>query len=175
MSRLCYTIKKEANGGDKVKKTLRYAFIAIIIATLLFIWGQSCMSPTASKNESDTVKMLLEELFGAETPMAVFILLYIRKIAHFTEFAMLALEMTLFTYLCTPRRGSDLLRCVLFGPLTAITDETIQIFSGRGSSIFDVAIDTTGYLFSFLLTSLCYAIAYAVIKSISKRRKYGNV
>ncbi len=157
-----------------MKQKLRYLFLILIISTLAFIWGQSCMPPAASGNESDAVKEIVEKLIGTDTKFAVFVLKYIRKIAHFTEFALLAFELTLFTYICTPRRQFDMLRCVFFGPITAVVDETIQAFVGRGSSFFDVMIDTSGYLSSFLMTSLFYAITILLI-NVLKRRKKNNV
>ena len=158
-----------------MKSRLKYVFYAAIIFTLLFIWGHSCMPPEMSGNESNAVRGFLERLIGSDTPLSLLILKYVRKIAHFTEFALLAFEMTLFTYICTKSRLSDLVRCVCFGTIVAIIDETIQIFAGRGSSVVDVLIDTSGYLTSFLLTSLlCFAVRL-VIKYNAERKKCKNV
>ena len=158
-----------------MKLKLRYSFLILIVATLLFIWGHSCMPPTVSGNESDAVKEFVEKIIGTDTKVAVFTLRYIRKLAHFTEFAVLAFELTIFTYICTPRCYLDLLRCVCFGPIAAVIDETIQAFVGRGSSFFDVMIDTSGYLFSFLFTSFFYGIIYFFVNAIIKRRNKNNV
>ena len=133
------------------------------------------MTPSASSNESNAVRNFVARIIGSETPLALIILKYIRKIAHFTEFAILAFEMTLFTYICTRIRIADLMRCVCFGTIVAIVDETIQIFAGRGSSIFDVLIDTAGYITSFLLTSLLYLVARIVVNLVTERRDRKSV
>lgn len=150
-------------------------FYTLIFLTLAFIWGQSCLSRELSGNESDAVRELVEELIGTESAFARFVGTYIRKIAHFTEFAILALEMTLFTYLETKKGIRELAGCVAFGPVVAIIDETIQIFSGRGSSLFDIMIDTCGYLSAFLLTSLLYFVIRKTSFNIRERSKLKNV
>ncbi len=143
--------------------------------TLAFIWGQSCLSRELSGNESDAVRDLVEELIGTESAFARFVGTYIRKIAHFTEFAVLGIEMTLFIYLTTKKGICELIECVVFGPVVAIIDETIQIFSGRGSSLFDIMIDTCGYLSAFLLTSLLYFIICKASLAIQERSRLKNV
>ena len=52
--------------------------------------------------------------------------------------------------------GRNLLDFPLIGMLCAVTDETIQIFSGRGSLVSDVWIDTAGFSTGFFLTVLLF-------------------
>ena len=158
-----------------MKNKIKYVFYVCIISTIAFIWSQSCLSMEASGNESDAVREMMEKLFGTETAFAQFVSTYIRKIAHFTEFALLGFEMTLFTYVCTKSKINDLFRCLVFGVAVAVTDETIQIFTGRGSSIFDVMIDTSGYIFAFLFASLLYFVIANSVRTIEERKKYKNV
>ena len=148
----------------KFKKLL----ILSISLTLVFIWGHSMMSRTASGNESDSVRAFLEMIFGTESAFAKFLSRYVRKIAHFVEFAVLASQVTLYTYLYSKRNIKHLVYCVCFGPVVAAIDESIQIFSHRGSSIYDVMLDSAGYIFGFLC---CYAICAAVSFSKKERKK----
>lgn len=150
-------------------------FYIFILLTIAFIWGQSCLPAEVSNDESNAFREIVERILGTDSAFANFVSIYIRKIAHFTEFAVLGLEMTLFTYLCTKSRISDLIRCAYFGPVIAAIDETIQIFSGRGSSIIDVMIDTVGYIFAFLLTSLFYSVIRKVVFIIRERNRSKNV
>ena len=52
--------------------------------------------------------------------------------------------------------GRNFLDFSLIGMLCAVTDETIQIFSGRGSLVSDVWIDTAGFSTGFFLTVLLF-------------------
>ena len=158
-----------------MKSRTRAVFYVLIFMTLAFIWGHSCLSREASGNESDAVRELLEGIIGTEGAFARFVGIYIRKIAHFTEFAVLGVEMTLLTYLTTKSGIRELGGCVAFGPIVAVIDETIQIFSGRGSSLFDIMIDTCGYLSAFLVTSLLYFVICNTSLIIRERSRMKNV
>ena len=64
------------------------------------------------------------------------------------------------------KRKSWLLPLVLLGLLTALCDETIQLFyAGRGSSVTDVWIDFAG-----VLTGMALAMAFAVLVETLMRR-----
>ena len=145
----------------------RRLFILLIVLTVMFIWGQSLMSQEQSGEESEAVKSFLEKIFIFENPVTDFILKYVRKIAHFTEFGILGLEMTLFTFACTLFSRRDKLYLFAFGPTVAIIDETIQKFTGRGSAFFDVMIDSAGYFTLVLITALVCVII--------KNAKKGNI
>lgn len=141
-------------------------FTAIILLTLIFIWGQSCLSREVSGAESDVVRSWLEIIFKRETPFSIFLFKYIRKIAHFIEFGALGTEMTLFTLLFTRRALGNKIHCVLFGFAVASIDETIQKFTGRGSSFYDILLDFFGYLtFTLITVGICLLI---------KKLKKGN-
>ena len=145
----------------------RRIFILLIVLTVIFIWGQSLMSQKQSGAESEAVKSFLEKIFIFENPITDFILKYVRKVAHFTEFGILGLEMTLFTFICTLLSPRDKAYLLVFGPLVAIIDETIQKFTGRGSAFLDVIIDSAGYFTLVLITALVCVII--------KNSKKGNI
>ena len=67
----------------------RRIFVLLIVLTVIFIWGQSFLSQKQSGEESEAVRSFLEKVFIFENPVTDFILKYIRKIAHFTEFGVL--------------------------------------------------------------------------------------
>ena len=125
------------------------------------------MSQKQSGAESEAVKSFLEKIFIFENPFTDFILKYVRKIAHFTEFGILGLEMALFTVLFTACSRRDKIYLSFFGPVVAVIDETIQKFTGRGSAFFDVMIDSAGYFTFALITALLYLII--------KNTKKGNI
>lgn len=131
----------------------------LIALTLLFIWGNSMQSGAASGAMSGSVRAWLESLL--RMPVDEFLL---RKAAHFSEYALLGAELSLLLNLLSDRygaplaRGRNLLDFPALGFLAAAIDETIQIFTGRGSSLLDVWLDTAGCLTGFFLVFLIFKI-----------------
>lgn len=121
---------------------------ALIALTLLFIFGNSLQSRAVSGGMSSSLAAFLSGALGFEVPE-----FFLRKAAHFSEYALLGLELAL---LLNPAKacGRDLLDLPLLGLLTAVFDETLQIFSGRGSMVADVWIDLAGFVTGFYLTVL---------------------
>lgn len=124
--------------------------IALLIAILTFIWGNSLMPGEISQAISDWVQSLL---FGVQprngVPAAGNGLL--RKAAHFTEFAALGTNLAwLFGML---QKGKLLpFAC---GAAAACIDETIQMFvPERSPGVLDVLIDCSGVLCGIVLLYL---------------------
>jgi len=81
---------------------------------------------------------------------------FLRKAAHFSEFALLGL-------LCCGRnrlvKGEVPPHLMGFGLAVACIDETIQIFTpDRASSLIDVWIDTSGFALGFVVITIAYTI-----------------
>lgn len=123
------------------KKRLRICS-ALLIANLVFIWGNSLLPGEISGAFSDWVKEIVAGLFpgdGESVPGGGLL----RKIAHFTEFAALGMLLTWRMGMLQKPFGY----AVLLGGLAACADETIQRFvPDRGPSIIDVCIDTCGVI-----------------------------
>ena len=77
-----------------------------------------------------------------------------RKSAHFCEFGLLGCELMLLFWLRSGVRFQNLCNAAFAALLSAVTDETIQSFSGRGSQVLDVVLDFSGALTGILLVSL---------------------
>lgn len=124
----------------------------LTVAWLAFIWGNSMLPGEDSSAVSGWAAEVLSIVFGPRVQEAEFLL---RKLAHFSEFALLGVLLTWNRRLWQwPGRFSA---PALLGLLAAMTDETIQRFSpGRASMVTDVWIDfagvCTGILISLLLT-----------------------
>lgn len=71
----------------------------------------------------------------------------VRKCAHMFEFFLLAVWVTLLL----KNKYPTILLC---GIITALLDETIQLYSGRSSRVADVWIDTLGFILGILFTVL---------------------
>ena len=148
------------------KKLLKATLLVLLLA---FIWGNSMLSREVSGAISDALmeKMntaaqwlgLGEDLFtfmadedgdGIEEPTSYLV----RKIAHVTEFAVLAILLRSVYQNKGARR--DLWA---FGTsmACAAADETIQLFSHRGSQLWDVFIDAGGALLGLMIAALVQA------------------
>ena len=133
------------------------ALLCLILATVAFIFIQSMLSPGTSGAESGAVRQFLERFLSYDRPLGAFLLNNIRKVAHFVEYGVLGLDISLYVSLYS----RDFVRLApytaILGHGVAFIDETIQIFSGRGPAILDVWIDTLGFVCaSFVL----YLIAF---------------
>ena len=140
----------------------RRVLTILLILVLLFIWGNSVLSRPASAALSDKVLewinkagawiglgenfFVTEELEGsALADRASYI---IRKAAHVTEYAVFA--SLLWLRLSGEEKRRARLALIAAAAVAGI-DETIQIFSHRGSQFTDVCLDTIGALVGIVL------------------------
>lgn len=116
--------------------------MALIVANVAFIWGNSMLPAETSAALSSAVKRLLMFwLPDGEGPVMQGTGL-LRKIAHVLEFA--SLGGLWCWYLLMGKRRSVL--AYLPGLCTACIDETIQCFTpGRGPRVTDIMIDLGGF------------------------------
>ena len=144
------------------RKRIAILLLCLITLNILFIFSQSMLSREISGAESGAIRALLENIFSYDRPFGAFVLNNLRKIAHFAEFALLGVWVSLYVcFYALDRRGATALSFV-FGHLVAFADETIQIFSGRGPAILDVWIDTLGFVTSSVGV---YAIFFCTCKA----------
>ena len=143
----------------------RKILIVIILLTLLFIWGNSLFDREQSARESNFALELLTpvlEIFLGKGNVTEH---FVRKLAHFSEFFALGVELLWFFSLNTSGKEQTSFGIILLALshsiLSALTDETIQIFSGRGPAIPDVWLDTAGAAFGIIAA---YLIISAAVK-----------
>ena len=148
--------------SEKKRRVLGTVLICLCIATVAFIWGNSMLGSKASSNVSNSVLGALDPIirrFGIVSKDD----LWLRKIAHFTEFAALGAELLFFAAV-RRRLGLQVAsNCAFAALLVALTDETIQLASGRNSQVLDVLLDFSGALTGIL-------IAWLICRLIKKRR-----
>lgn len=152
---------------NKVIFYSRLLLAVLIICTLSFTFYQSLLPPAESTEVSDSVSDAIEPIIPSDTPAGSYVHTNLRKIAHFVEFAALGFEVALFVILFLPTWGASprtklkfILHSYVIAPATALTDETLQIFTDRGPAIADVWIDTAGFV---SLATLTYLVYLAVI------------
>ena len=137
----------------RTEKRLRIC-TALLIVNIAFIWGNSLLPGEISGAFSDWVKEILARLFASDD-MSSSSGGLLRKLAHFSEFAMLGM---LLSWLFGMLRRKPYWAAAL-GFFTACVDETIQRFvPDRGPSLVDVGIDTCGVLTGMLLLFIGHSI-----------------
>ena len=142
--------RKRLGGGVAIA----LAFCAVMLCV---IWGHSLLSISDSSQESSRLLSFILSALHIDVSAARFAALehIMRKCAHFTEFACLgAFSSAVAYFIC----GRDVGRTLSALPLPALcclcvasTDETIQIFSGRGNAVSDVFLDFSGALTAMLI------------------------
>lgn len=126
------------------RKSIGTALLLLaILAALAFIWGNSLDSAVQSAVKSGRVRELLQPLLERLVGQGGVTDHLVRKLAHFTEFAVLG-ALLLLTAAAFRVRLQSVVNCLFFLLLAALTDETIQIFTGRGPQVQDVWLDFAG-------------------------------
>ena len=127
----------------RTKNSLTLLLTVLIVLTLAFIWGNSLLD----REQSTEVSMgLLDRIepylafFGIE-PEDDHIL---RKLAHFCEFGLLGLELASLVWLRLNLSLKSFFLAAAASLAVAVTDETLQYFTGRSCQLSDVLLDFSG-------------------------------
>lgn len=152
-----------------IYKTTQILLIALIVATVAHAFYQSSLPTKQSIEQSDKIGQIVGEIIPPETKPGDYVQKNIRKLAHFTEFFFLGLWTGAYVFIFLRKRGA-LSLLLPFGIIVALLDETVQIFSKRGSSVKDVWIDTFGYVSAILLLLLVF-LAILAIRHIRRIRR----
>ncbi len=148
-------------------KKKRALLVALIVLTVVFIWGNSLMPSSISHKVSGFVMKLI----GLERETGGFGEKVVRKMGHFVEFFALGAELTLFLWLWEASRiwrTIILACCTMFFP---IIDETLQGFNDRHSLIRDVWIDMTGFVLGCALMLVLQAIFRRLRERVLRRKE----
>lgn len=139
------------------RKIFKYLYILLILFFIAFIFSNSLDSMGDSAEKSgrilDFVNGILEKL---RSPI-LFSEVFVRKTAHFLEFFLLGCLLFGYTFYFSKINIKSSVYCSYVATLTAMTDETIQFFSGRGSMLLDVWLDTSA-------TALAIFLLYGLYK-----------
>ena len=142
------------------KALMSRVLVLLIVLTLAFIWGNSMLGSEQSAGVSngflDFIRPLLE-ILGLESGSD----LWLRKLAHFCEFALLGAELSALSILKGKIKLRDFSCGSMYCLAAAAADETIQYFSGRYSHVLDVLLDFSGSICGIVVICTVFA---AVIK-----------
>ena len=126
----------------------------LLCLNLALIWGNSLLPGDSSAAVSGGVLAFLGRFLPVlltETGHT-----FLRKAAHFSEFALLGLLFCGRHRLAKQENPAHLMG---FGLAVACIDETIQIFTpGRASSLIDVWIDASGFALGFVMIVVFHTI-----------------
>ena len=151
---------------------LRVLFTLFAAGTVVFIFSNSMQSGAASGLRSAAVTQWLN---GGLARMGVgwrFSERLVRKLGHFSEYALLGFWLMLSLRVYTRRILSHISWPLFFGLLAGVLDEGIQMFAdGRGSDVRDVVIDfPASCLGCWQPCSCCCSCACSMFCGKAKRR-----
>ena len=137
---------------NRIKKIILWT---IVITNTLWIFHNSAQTGKVSANLSQTLSFRIYDSlqFLHFMPFKLFHTL-IRKFAHFSEYALLGILVSIVSSYTIQERQQKLV-IILWMILVPILDEGIQYFTpGRSAELRDCIIDMCGFGFGFLITYL---------------------
>lgn len=151
----------------------RIIFTIAVVACIAFIFSNSLEAGAISSARSQAVmrymNAVLERIgLGPLSEHSV------RKLAHFAEYCLEGLLLTLCLRVYTARFVRHISWPLLGGLLTAVSDETIQRYvSGRSSQLTDVWIDFSGVVAGMLVSLVLLLILRGIMAfhSIKKENR----
>lgn len=124
----------------------------LLLSNLAFIFLNSLTSAAVSAENSQSVYAFLDMLFGF---FPFFTHTFVRKAAHFAEYALLGFLSFFSVRVFFEGRRRACFPLIAFGLLTAALDELLQLLApGRVCSLLDCLLDFGGFLFGLLLSFL---------------------
>ena len=127
------------------------------------------LSKELSAHLSAEVGRLIAAIFGGGESVDSVGGVGIRKIAHFVEFFALGVVASLLVRSCVQDAKYELLLLSVLGFFVPVIDETIQIFTARGSSVRDVWIDAGGFAAGCVIAFASFVLARRIRKSMKKQ------
>ena len=136
----------------------RVVFTLALIGCIAFIFSNSMKIASVSSVSSGRVLQLLQAVLrrlGMPGLAQRLTMHLVRKLAHFCEYTLEGFLLMLCMRVYSRRPLRHITVPMLAGVLTALTDETIQLFSqGRSSQVTDVWLDSAGVLAGILAALL---------------------
>ena len=153
----------------------RVIFTFALIGCIVFIFSNSLQIADVSEGASGRVLGILQGILrhlglpGAADRLTMHI---VRKLAHFCEYALEGFLLMLCLRVYTRRFLRHVSWPVLGGLLTALVDETIQLYSpGRSSQVLDVWLDFAGVLCGLLVGLVLLVLVRACVLCYKHRNE----
>ncbi len=150
----------------------RVLFTLALAGCIWFIFSNSMAVADVSSVSSGRVLQLLQAVLrrlgmpGLAQRLTMHI---VRKMAHFCEYTLEGFLLMLCMRVYTRRYVRHISVPMLGGVLTAMADETIQIYSpGRSSQVTDVWLDSAGVLVGILIALVFMALCRMLFHRCNK-------
>ena len=149
----------------RLRRAGLWCIAAALILTLCYIFGNSLQSQGESSDRSESLAQQVQPILDPQQkvePARFHHLL--RKAAHGLEYALLGAELLVGAILLDRRLLSRQIPTALLILLaSAVTDEFIQSFTGRGDQIQDIVLDFCGGVTGMLLSAAVCLLLYAFL------------
>ncbi len=150
----------------------QWLLLSLSVLTTGLIFYFSAQTGQQSSETSLGVMRLFQELFPFLELTGDKAHLVIRKLAHFTIFFLDGAFLTAYIRYTYEKRLMNAAFYLLIPFVSAIASEIEQIFiDGRGPSVMDVAIDSTGAAAGALFASVIF---YSVMRFRERKQKVGG-
>lgn len=158
---------------------IKSVFVLFLIATLFingWIFYNSSKGTVESHQESDSVTELVKPVIPEKVSQNKETTgLFVRKSAHVVEFLCLGVAVCVLVITVKVLFKRSLLGLGMFYVTTvAVTDEFIQSFTGRTSSVDDIVIDLMGGFVGLLSVWAIYGIYRLIRNKILKSHRLGG-
>lgn len=163
----------------KAENRRRILQVILTLLTLLligWIFSNSLKTASESSSQSSKVRGWIQTFFDALFPDGGIEVSghIIRKVAHFSEYALLGLMLYL-TYRVYTAKKLWLWIPALIGLVVPFCDEGLQFFSeGRAPALTDVGIDVSGAAFGMLCGWGAVYVVCAIVRRRSRKRAEKN-
>ena len=142
---------------------LKILYVILVISFIAFIFSNSLESREVSSSKSTGIVEKINEVLEQIHPQLSIKEVFVRKSAHFIEYFILGSLVFGFMIMNRFSKFKYFIYPCFFCCLIAMTDETIQYFSQRGSMLIDVWLDLTSSVFALLMLYLIHK-GYVKIK-----------
>ena len=150
----------------------RVLFTLALVGCIWFIFSNSMAVADVSSVSSGRVLQLLQAVLrrlGMPGLAQRLTMHLVRKLAHFCEYTLEGFLLMLCMRVYSRRPLRHITVPMLAGVLTAMADETIQIYSpGRSSQVTDVWLDSAGVLAGILIALVFMALCRMLFHRCNK-------
>lgn len=161
-------LKKLSREGLQKICLQKWLMVVLYAGWVLFIWNNSMQSGIQSGSASGQLTEMINEIL-ADGDTIVVTEHFIRKAAHFAEYAVLGVLTVLMLQQGKKLNVKYSARMLTIGCVTAVLDETIQYFTpGRFCAVTDMMIDMGGVLCGFTIFAGLWVTDQTMRKRILK-------
>lgn len=144
-------------------KTFKFLYIILIVLFVSYIFSNSVESREVSASKSSNIVEKINTTLEKMNSPILLKEVFVRKTAHFVEFFILGTLLFGYVFISDKINITDAVYICFISCIIAMTDETIQFFSNRGSMLLDVWLD-------FFAASFAIFILYFIARTYIKKR-----